>query len=397
MQSIELMYLQILKQSCDSSKTAFSFTKEQQKELLTFAQRHFTSAFVLPYITDPVYLELLKKQTKSMMLQYHQIAHFTDYTISLLKQAHIQAVLLKGISIAKYYPEAEYRKVGDLDLYIADPAQLKQAKKILLSNGFVPVDEVSDHHLTYTYRFPNVKRSFTLELHFRVVGLYQYAPANAVIDRIFSSNTLSYVSENFEQSSYLVLPATEYAFYLLHHMLKHYLYSGFGIRLLCDFTFFLNAHKSEIDFKQLYTWCCDSHISHLYEIILVCCRLYLGLHDDIAPDIHSDKFDCDIFMQCILAEQDMGTITSSTLVRSGSYKKLNLLSYFKEFHLQMKIRFPKLKRCYILWPVLWGITLFYFIKNTYCLRRTSLRETFRTFKEHHTRTEQIRIFENSEQ
>ena len=39
--------------------------------------------------------------------------------------------------------------------------------------------------------------------------------------------------------TYPVLPPTENVFYMLHHMLKHYLYSGFGSRLLCDFTLYL--------------------------------------------------------------------------------------------------------------------------------------------------------------
>ena len=37
----------------------------------------------------------------------------------------------------------------------------------------------------------------------------------------------------------------------------------------------------------------------------------------------------------------MGTDVSQALVGSGSYRKINLLTYFREGHVQMKVRFPK--------------------------------------------------------
>lgn len=50
--------------------------------------------------------------------------------------------------------------------------------------------------------------------------------------------------------TYPVLPPTENVFYMLHHMLKHYLYSGFGSRLLCDFTLYLERYASEVNFEK---------------------------------------------------------------------------------------------------------------------------------------------------
>ena len=68
---------------------------------------------------------------------------------------------------------------------------------------------------------------------------------------------------------------------MLRHMLKHYLYSGFGVRLLCDFVFYLRQHADEIDFSKIHDWCRQSKILHLYEIIIESCRIYLGLSDSM--------------------------------------------------------------------------------------------------------------------
>ena len=61
----------------------------------------------------------------------------------------------------------------------------------------------------------------------------------------------------------------------------------------------------------------------------------------IDPDVHYDLSDCDAFLSRILEDGDLGADVSQELVGSHSYKKVNLFTYFREGHLQMKVRFPK--------------------------------------------------------
>lgn len=125
-----------------------------------------------------------------------------------------------------------------------------------------------------------------LELHYRVVGQYQYNRANQLVDSIYSPTNLKKSTQPIHGYAYTVFPPTEYVFYMIHHMLKHYLYSGFGIRLLCDFTFYLKCHENEIDFHES-TNGAENHGSATFtEIILECCRKYLGLPDSIDANTH---------------------------------------------------------------------------------------------------------------
>ena len=183
---------------------------------------------------------------------------------------------------------------------------------------------------------------------------------------------------------------------MIHHMLKHYLYSGFGIRLLCDFVLYLKRYEKEIDFSRIHQWCEASRISHLYEIILKTCRLYLALPASIDPAINASPETSEAFLIRILEDGDMGTDVSQALVGSGSYRKINLLTYFREGHVQMKVRFPKAGHCPLLWPALWPATFFCFLKNTYTLRNTTLRQTLNDFRKRNQKTSLIRIFENSD-
>ena len=396
MEQIYQTYLNIIKNICTDSNDPVSVTPEQLPALANLAQEHCTVPFVLPCLRSASLYPSMKHQVKEMMLNYYQIEHFTRTTVSLLRENHIDCYLLKGLSLADCYPVPEYRKLGDLDLYLAEPETLSQAQAVLESNGYILQDELSDHHVTYYYTFPKTGRRFILELHYRVVGQYQYSRTNELVDLVYSPAQLKKSSQMIHGYSYTVLPPTEYVFYMIHHMLKHYLYSGFGIRLLCDFTFYLKHHESEIDFDQIHTWCRESRISHLYEIILKTCRLYFDLPASIDPAINASPETSEAFLIRILEDGDMGTDVSQALVGSGSYRKINLLTYFREGHVQMKVRFPKAGHCPLLWPALWPATFFCFLKNTYTLRNTTLRQTLKDFRKSNQKTTLIRIFENSD-
>lgn len=396
MQSIYETYLKIIKNTCSSSALPVCVSPEDKADIARLAEEHCTVPFVLPYCRHTSIYPVMLQRTKSMMLNYYQIEQFTRRTLSLLLEHNISCILLKGISLANYYPVPEYRKLGDLDLYLPEPGDLATAKKLLEENGYRDEHELSDHHVTYRYTFPATGRSFTLELHYRVVGIYQYARANQIVDQVFSSENLQPDTDIINGQPYPVLPPTQYVFYMIHHMLKHYLYSGFGIRLLCDFVFYLRKHEQDIHFDQLHAWCRESRISHLYEIVLETCRIYLGLPDTIDSQVHYSPQDCEAFISRILKDGDMGTDVSTTLVGSTSYQKVNLITCFREGHIQMKVRFPKASHVPVLWPALWIITFFCFMKNTYLVRNTTLRETLRDFKKSNQKTKLIKIFENSD-
>ena len=396
MNSPEITYLKILKNVCSGSFSPVAIASEDLPELTSLALRHFTSPFLLPYIKNESALSTLKQQTKQLTLQYYQLEQFTHKIAQILDNAQIPYILLKGISLASTYPQAEYRKLGDVDLYISDADAFKKACETLSKNNFHQIEEFSDHHLTFSYAFPKIQKSFLLELHYRIVGMYQYEPANQLIDQIYNSTTFSPDRQQVGTYDYTVLPPTEYVFYMLHHMLKHYLYSGFGVRLLCDFVFYLRQHADEIDFLKIHDWCRQSKILHLYEIIIESCRIYLGLSDSIDPEVHYDQDSCKQFIEKILSDSDTGNETSTALVGSTSYKKVTLGTYFKEGHFQMKLQYPRLSKCVFLWPVLWGITFFRFLHNTYKIRNTTLFQTLRQFKKKNSHTQLIRIFENSD-
>ena len=102
------------------------------------------------------------------------------------------------------------------------------------------------------------------------------------------------------RSVHPVLPPTENALHAASYAQTPYLYSGFGSRLLCDFTLYLKQYASKIDFEKIHSWCQESKIFHLYELILGSCHLYFGLSASIDPQIRSSAADCAAFLEQIL-------------------------------------------------------------------------------------------------
>ena len=396
MNHIEQLYLQIIYDTCTQTSSALTIAQDDSVSLTNLAQAQSSLPFLLPYIKDSSLLYNIKHQTKLMMLNYYQIEQFTRRIADLFDANNISYVLLKGISLAAFYPVPEYRQLGDVDIYINDKEMFNRASALLLANGYTKDDEISDHHQGYLYKVPQTGRTMILELHYRIVGLYQYAPANKIVDAVFASGAFTPIIQKVNDRSYPVLPPTEYTFYMIHHMLKHYLYSGFGIRLLCDFSFYLEYNYTDIDFVKIHTWCEESKILHLYEIILETCRIYLGLPETIDSKIHYNKNDCEAFITQLLEDGDVSPNNGPTLVGSGSYKKINFLTYFKEGHLQMHVRFPKLGKCPLLWPILWLITLVCFLYNNRTIRNMSLAQTLRSFKQDNQKSKLLRIFDNTD-
>ena len=396
MNHIEQLYLQIIHNTCTQTSSKITTSQDDSISLVNLAQAQSSLPFLLPYIKDSSLLYNIKHQTKLMMLNYYQIEQFTRRIADLFDANNISYILLKGISLAAFYPVPEYRKLGDVDIYINDKEMFNRASALLLANGYKKDDEISDHHQGYLYKVPKTGRTMILELHYRIVGLYQYAPANKIVDAVFASGTFTPIMQKVNDRSYSVLPPTEYTFYMIHHMLKHYLYSGFGIRLLCDFSFYLEYNYTDIDFVKIHTWCEESKILHLYEIILETCRIYLGLPETIDSKIHYNKNDCEAFITQLLEDGDVSPNNGPTLVGSGSYKKINFLTYFKEGHLQMHVRFPKLGKCPLLWPILWFITLVCFLYNNRTIRNMSLAQTLRSFKQDNQKSKLLRIFDNTD-
>ena len=130
-------YLKIIRNTCAGHERPVTIPSEELADLARLAEDHCTVPFVLSSFRGTPFYPSMLQRTRSMMLNYYQIEHFTRYTVSLLAEHHISCYLLKGLSLADCYPVPEYRKLGDLDLYISQKSDVSKAQKLLEANGYI--------------------------------------------------------------------------------------------------------------------------------------------------------------------------------------------------------------------------------------------------------------------
>ena len=98
---------------------------------------------------------------------------------------------------------------------------------------------------------------------------------------------------------------------------------------------------------------------------------------------------CDAFLDDVLAAEEFGR---SDVNRMAVMSTTGLGGYFKEFHHQMKLSFPKASKVFIIIPVLWIITLFRFLRNNKKVRNTTAREIFKNSSERSKMAMDLEIF-----
>ncbi len=133
-----------------------------------------------------------------------------------LRAAGLQPVLLKGISLAAYYPNPLCRMIGDLDIYL--PNGYDRATALIESWG-VAVERGRWHH-KFTYEGVEV------ELHHTYWGKDEAA-----------SDCFKEVED--EGNTYTVLDGWQGAQLQIVHAIHHLIEGGVGVRHLCDWAAYL--------------------------------------------------------------------------------------------------------------------------------------------------------------
>ena len=68
-------------------------------------------------------------------------------------------------------------------------------------------------------------------------------------------------------------------------------------------------------------------------------------------------------------------------------------AYTREFHHQMHLNFPRAGKCFLLWPLLWCMTLVRFLRNNRKIRHTSVRAVLRNAKARGKLVKRLFLFE----
>ena len=229
-----------------------------------------------------------------------------------------------------------------------------------------------------------------MEVHTRLVELFTGDAANKKMDEQFAEIPKHLQRKEIMGVNFPVLQEGFQAYHLLLHMLVHYMHSGFGLRLLCDWVAFWNREIEANEKAEYIRLVSESGLQKFSDMITSVCVHFLGLENpEFGESIARDE--AEDFLKDILEAEEFGTSDSERLVVLNG---TGIWAYVKEFHHQMKMNYPKAGKVWVLWPVLWICTLVRFVMNNHKLRRTT---SWRVLRKTHARSKKIKelqLFQN---
>ena len=322
-------------------------------------------------------LNMIKKYTGIICRSNYRLLIIDIWLTKVLKNAGIKFCIMKGVAAAADFTIPEYRKSGDVDILLADPGDVDRAIVEIEKLGFKTDEEqVSLHHVSMSD-----STGLEIEIHTMLAEPFDNKKINGYLGELLSECGKNIVTKEIMGVNLPVLEDGYHAYELLLHMLQHFLRSGFGVKLLCDWVFLWNRGLNEKSRHTYMRLVKESGIKGFSDMITRACIKYLGLKREqvlwmalFDNEKNRDEIEkeTELFMKELMEAEEFGKTRGRMVALRGD----GVFDYIREFHHQMHLNFPKAGKCFLLWPILWIITLMRFLRNNKKVRAISSKELF---------------------
>ena len=362
----EYALLHCLSQSlCKPDRPAVipSLNDKEWQQLLILADRHE----VLPLIKnvwEPDRLSeeqwlVVQSKTARTVHKAIQLQVLNARLVAILENEGIKAVTLKGCTVARFYPVPEFRKTADIDLFVAAQEEAKRAVQILNANGFYISEEWhANHHVVL-----NSKKKEVVELHTTWADDFKERRLNQSLKKLQKESSQHCQLIDFQDLKVYAYETAWQGFYLMIHMLQHFVGSGFGLRNLCDWVVLWENCDDMKERETFWSMVCESGTTEFTKAVTSICINYLGLSQEKSPVLGENNLEQEVMDALLKDVLDAGEFGYSEAERMVGMDGGSWTAYVREFHHHMHINFPKAGRIICFWPALWIATLVRFLKN----------------------------------
>ena len=378
--------------------------KQQETDwesILSIADRHR----VLPLLYDVLENILpedgadwkrVQERSTQTVWQSYRLLFMSRYVTGLLKDAGIDTILLKGSGVAGLYPVPELRKSGDVDLLVENGKMAQEAGRCLQVHGFVAESgHQENHHLTYMS-----PEGIRLELHSALVEPFDSTEVNTFLEKCQKDFFENRVTENVMGVDFFLASPSYQAFYLLLHMLQHFLRSGFGLKLLCDWVVFWEHGCTAEEEAKFLTLVRECGILNFTCVVTLFCVRYLGLSENKVQFLEKageagamkEEAYLEEFFTEIMEAEEFGEADSKRMV---AMRGTGWIDYIREFHHQMHLSHPKAGQYKILYPILWVRTFFGFVYRNRKLRGISSIAILKNAKKRSRLVTKMKLFQKN--
>ena len=369
---------------------------EKCSAVLELADRHR----VLPLLYDVLAPKLpeeddnrkrLEKRSVETVRQSYRLLFLGKYVTGLFAEQGIRVVLLKGSGTAGLYPVPELRKSGDIDLLVADQKAGEKAYEVLLEHGFRKASEQHAHHHIVCVGAEQIG----IEIHVALAEPFDFKDVNEWLATHQAEFLVHCEKTTVMGVEFPVLQPAYHAFYLLLHMLQHFLRAGFGLKLLCDWVVFW---EKEYDSGVQERFCCmaeECRMMGFARLVTAVCVKYLGLSEEKVSlllckfDWKAEAANLEAFLSEILEAEEFGKSSADRMV---ALRGTGWRDFCREFHHQTLLTYPGAGRYRILHPVLWVMMFCGFVYRNVKMRRVSGYAVLKKAKARGKLVEEMKLF-----
>lgn len=194
--------------------------------------------------------------------------------------AGLPFILLKGLSLGCFYPDAALRSGGDLDILFHSDADYERGNELLRKAGHKLHDdsEVRYGHTAFTYGRTIV------ENHARAV-FFDHKRHNrrfdALVQEAISSGSL--ITQHHGDYTIQTLPHELNVVYIFIHLFFHWLHWGVGFRQYSDWLLMMMRLKGQLDEEKILSMAKDLDILYPMQLFAQAAIRYLRVSPEIFP------------------------------------------------------------------------------------------------------------------
>ncbi len=192
-------------------------------------------------------------------------------------EAGIKHILLKGPTMAQYYPNPSLRSSGDIDLYLPQPGDYDKANELARQKGYR-----LEGQSVYEQLYWRGKTAVENHLHLAYFGIPRYDKALEHIIAPIRSGDL-WERTIIEGMHYRTLPLELNAVYIFQHILHHFSYMGIGWRQICDWVLMLQTERECLDVALFEQYASALDLLHPMELFALMAVRHLGVGAEIFP------------------------------------------------------------------------------------------------------------------
>lgn len=307
--------------SFDEYKKLYDISMQQQVLPMIYEQIHRFESFLS---TSDQFQKLWRMKAFSIMGNQ---AATTSVFLDLYRKMNtlgLHPIIVKGIICRNTYPKPDLRVSSDEDLYIARE-DFEAYDTFLKSEGFYDTLTTETESI-YDVGYYHPQHSLHIEIHMdlfpRNVSAYDY------YNDLFQSDFQTVYTVSIEKTDIRTLTPDQHLIYLLCHMIKHFLHSGFGIRQVCDLLMMIQAYSTELDWDYIFNVLKDYHLYDFFYNLVDIGTQYLGFHwEDLSlskpTDVILDSSDLlqDIMIGGIFGQEDIDRVHSSNITLDAAANK----------------------------------------------------------------------------